>query len=270
MSYPAHERFLVLRQVAAGGFGSVYQSRDQLDGREVALKILHGGDPIVNGRFQREAAVLAQLTHPSIVGYVGHGRTATGQGYLAMEWLEGETLKARLSRTRTLSLEECATVLARLLAALGYLAERNIVHRDIKPSNVFLVAGDVARTKLLDFGLARSSKDTQELSVRGLAVGTPRYMAPEQARGEHDFGPSADLFSLGSLMYECLTGVPAFGGTDLSLHTRQDLPGRAAAPRAAARRCAARARPRHPRAARQGTAQAAHAPAGRAATRASR
>jgi len=163
---------------------------------------------VATRRFAREALVLAELRHPAIVGYVAHGLTDDGQPFLAMEWLEGEDLSKRLGR-QPLSYSEVLQLLRRSAEALAEAHERAIIHRDIKPSNLFLHNGRVEELKLLDFGLARLAAASERLTNLNV-VGTPAYMAPEQASSQSDITPAADIFSLGCVVYECLIGQTPF------------------------------------------------------------
>src|SRR5262249_45933043 len=131
--------------------------------------------------------------------------------YLVMEWLEGEDLRKRTARER-LDMRDTLMLGSRVARALGALHERGIVHRDIKPGNLFLVEGEPKRTKIIDFGVARWSQAPRSLTHRGALVGTPGFMAPEQARGELNVDGRADLFALGCVLYLCLTGQRAFPG----------------------------------------------------------
>lgn len=205
------ERYELLCEVGAGAFGVVYKARDQHDGRLVALKVLHRCDTATEGRFQREGTLLAKLQHPNIVRYVDHGRTTSGQSYMAMEWLEGATLRERLQRG-PLSASETHSVLRGLVGALHAAEQQGIVHRDLKPANVLLADNDVSKAKLLDFGLARRAEESQAFTQLGANVGSPLYMSPEQARGDIVHRTSSDTFSLGSVAYECLTGRAPFHG----------------------------------------------------------
>src|SRR5262249_39727549 len=162
-------------------------------------------------RFEREGQVLSELHHPCVVRYIAHGFTKAGEPYLAMEWLEGETLDERLARTG-LSLEESLRVGRPLSAAAAAAHSRGVVHRDIKPSNLFLVGGQIEQIKVLDFGVARFGRTLSSMTRTGVLVGTPGYMAPEQASGSREVDARADIFSLGCVLFECLTGRPAFVG----------------------------------------------------------
>ncbi len=189
--------------------GSVYQARDTQTGQAVALKLLHvPGATVASRRFAREARVLSELRHPSIVSYVAHGHTDDGQPFLAMEWLEGEDLAQRLER-KPMLFSEVLLLLRRAAEALAEAHERHIVHRDIKPSNLFLRNGRVEELTLLDFGLARVEAASAVLTNLNV-VGTPAYMAPEQASSQADITPAADIFSLGCVLYECLAGQTPF------------------------------------------------------------
>ncbi len=201
--------FELLRQIGVGGFGTVYEARDKLDGRIVAVKVLHAIDASAASRFEREVSLLSGLEHPSIVRYLGHGRTTEDRPYLAMEWLQGQTLEARLE-SGALAVEEALLVARCVIAGLEQAQRLGIVHRDLKPGNLFLVRGNAAETKILDFGLARRLDDADAFTRTGVAIGTPHYMSPEQARGERLLDLASDIFALGSVLYECLTGARPF------------------------------------------------------------
>ena len=203
------DRFVVERLAGTGGMGRVYRALDRVSGEPVALKVML--DPGGSERFLREAKLLAELRHPGIVRYVAHGETPEGETYIAMEWLEGETLSARLKR-EPLSAVEALALVSQLAEALSVTHARGIVHRDIKPANVILVDQRIDRVKLLDFGIAHLSNATQVVTRTGAVLGTLGYMAPEQARGEKRPSTRADVFSLGCILFHCLTGRPAFAG----------------------------------------------------------
>jgi tetratricopeptide (TPR) repeat protein len=202
------DRFEIERVAGAGGMGLVYRARDRLTGQRVALKTLHSEDPETRERFLREARVLADLHHPGVVSYVAHGIAGGGDLYLAMEWLEGEDLARRLSR-EGLTAGESLLLARRVAAALGAAHARGVVHRDVKPSNLFLPGGVVDHVKVLDFGVARALGGTSAMTRTGVVVGTPGYMSPEQVAGHH-VDARADVFALGCVLFECLTGRPAF------------------------------------------------------------
>ncbi len=203
-------RFAIEELTGSGGMASVYRARDLVAGTRVALKVLRGGHEA--DRFTREASVLAELDHPAIVRYVAHGQIDEETLFLAMEWLDGEDLSRRLKRVG-LTLEECVLLGARVAGALAVVHASGIVHRDLKPGNLFLCGGEVGRVKLIDFGVARLLGGA--MTQTGSMLGTPGYIAPEQARGLPSVDPRADVFSLGCVLYRCLAGRAPFRGDDV-------------------------------------------------------
>lgn len=195
--------------------GQVYRAKDLKTGEYVALKVVAEPQGTQSLRFQLEAVVLAGIAHPAIVRYLAHGSTADGEQYMAMEWLEGETLADRVARG-PLRISETLQLGRRVAEALAVAHRHGVVHRDIKPANVFLPAGDPCQAKVLDFGIARRLFDPEQglrITSVGAALGTPLYMAPEQARGASTVDGRADIFALGCVLFECLTGQPPFAGT---------------------------------------------------------
>jgi len=212
--------YQIERELGAGAMGVVYAARDERLGRAIALKMISAaaaGDPSAGAearaRLWREARAAAAVNHPNICQVYEIGEVE-GALYIAMELLAGESLAARIARG-AVPIGESLTTLLGILAALEALHRRAIVHRDLKPSNVFLTEHGV---KLLDFGLARplatSPIGRDDLTVVGALVGTPRYMAPELWRGG-EVTPAADLFAAGAILFEMLSGKPAFGGKTL-------------------------------------------------------
>ncbi|MBP6629856.1 MAG: protein kinase [Kofleriaceae bacterium] len=206
-------RFEVEYLAGTGAFSTVYRARDRASGEAVALKVLLLGDPTPE-RFAREARVLGELQHPAIVPYVDHGETAAGERYLAMAWLDGEDLRRRISRG-PMPVEAAGATIRRIAEALAAAHERGVVHRDVKPSNVYLPAGDGARATLVDFGVAHLIGAGGGLTRTGALVGTPAYMSPEQARGDGTLTSASDVFALGAVLYECVTGRPCFAATNM-------------------------------------------------------
>jgi tetratricopeptide (TPR) repeat protein len=203
-----------LEQIAGlGGMGTVFRARDVTTGAPVAVKVLFEAQPLSDGRFEREAQLLSELLHPGLVRYVAHGISSTGERYLVMEWLDGEDLARRLGRAR-LSIEEAVMVVSRVAEALAAVHARGVVHRDLKPSNIFLVGGSLEDVRILDFGVARFST-VGATTQTGTVLGTPGYMAPEQARSGQSIDSRVDVFALGAVFFEALTGSPAFAGTHL-------------------------------------------------------
>ncbi|MET0285604.1 MAG: protein kinase [Polyangiales bacterium] len=208
MPGPSTDRFELLRLVGEGSYGVVYEARDRETDKSVAFKLLNRADEVAEERFEREASVLSELSHPAIVRYVAHGTTNHGQRYLVMEWLSGHTLD-RLLRSRQ-PVRDVLAFARRVVAGLAYAEVRGVIHRDLKPANLFLVDGAPSAAKIVDFGLARRSSDRHNLTQTGFVVGTPLYMSPEQSRGDSDIGARTDVFSLGSVLYHCLTGEEPF------------------------------------------------------------
>ena len=207
-------RFVVEREVGRGGVGIVYRARDEVTGQNVALKVIAiaGVDAGEEARFHREGRLLAGLTHPGIVRLVAFGQLDDGQPFVAMEWLDGEDVAQRLKR-KPLTLTQSLEVAASVADALHAAHATGIVHRDVKPSNVFLLHTDdagVPQTRLVDFGVA--SADDAKLTRTGAIIGTPAYMAPEQARGDTEVDARADLYGLGATLFEMITGRPPHVG----------------------------------------------------------
>ena len=209
--------YALAHKLGEGGMGVVYAARDERLQRTVALKTLSslGRDENARKRFWREARAAASVNHPNICQIYEIGEDG-GELFIAMELLEGEVLADRLRRG-PMSAPDALPVTLGILSALSALHSRSIVHRDLKPSNVFLTAHGV---KLLDFGLARPEIDgsysgESDVTRSGVVLGTPRYMAPEQASGE-TIDPRSDLFAAGAIIFEMLAGRPAFGGRTLA------------------------------------------------------
>jgi len=197
------DRFVIRDLADRGASGAVYRAQDLTTNADVALKIIDSDT--LEEHFLREARVLEGLRHPTIVSYVAHGTTAEGRVYLALEWLDGETLSRRL-REGPLSLLDALAITRAVADALAHAHELGVVHRDVKPSNIFLAAS--GGVKLIDFGIAQLRQATR-ITRTGTTMGTPAYMAPEQARAGKIDG-RADIFSLGCVLYRCLAGVAPF------------------------------------------------------------
>jgi serine/threonine protein kinase len=208
-------RFRIEQRCASGGMGSVYRARDLSTGARVALKV--NGDPASQGRFDREAEVLARLEHPGIVRYIAHGANS-GLSYLVMEWLDGETLRERLIRTG-LTARQSVAMAIHVCEALAAAHRHGVVHRDVKPSNLLFTGDGVESVKLIDFGIVRVTGQAERLTASGASIGTPGYMAPEQVRSHREVELRADVFALGCVLYECLTGRRAFPGADVKTVT---------------------------------------------------
>ena len=204
------DRFDLEQPIGTGGMGTVFRARDPISGETVAVKVISDGQSHRTERFAREVKVLAELSHPGIVRHISHGVTSSGELFLAMEWVDGEVLKTRLQRG-PLTVSEAVTLATRVAEALGDAHDHGIVHRDLKPSNLILPGGRIDQVKVLDFGIAQREGKTQ-LTKTGTMLGSPGYMAPEQARSGGQIDARADVFALGCVLFECLTGVPPFDG----------------------------------------------------------
>ncbi|MFL5357803.1 protein kinase domain-containing protein [Archangium sp.] len=203
-------RFTLEAPAGRGGMGTVYRATDALSGQTVALKLLHPLLPADSlRRFTREAELLSSLRHPGIVSYVAHGHSAQGLPFLVMEWLEGEDLAQRLAR-QPLTSSQSLSLLHHAARALAVAHQHGVIHRDLKPSNLFLRGGRPEGVVVLDFGLARHALPATVVTVGHTVLGTPGYMAPEQASAHAQLTPSVDVFSLGCVLYECLTGQAPF------------------------------------------------------------
>ena len=210
-------RYRITGRLGRGGAGSVWEAiQDPLD-RAVALKVVRPDlDARVldefKERFLREAALAGKLSHPNVVRIFDFGTTDDGLQYVVMERLEGRTLKQRVRLTGPIAALEAASLAANVSRGLHHAHTRGIVHRDVKPSNVMLVPTDEGgeRPVLLDFGLVKDVHADTSTTRTGTYLGTPDYMAPEQARGNMDVGPAADLYSLGCVMFYMLTGTVPF------------------------------------------------------------
>ena len=205
-------RFQLVAQVASGGMGTVHRAFDLTRQRAVAVKLLSDvGSVEAAERFRREAGLLAELRHPGIVEFVDAGVLEDGGMYMAMQWLEGIDLAQRLV-AGPLSCADAVRLVRAIAEALAVAHARGVLHRDIKPQNIFLREGDVDRPVLLDFGIATLAGMSSGITRTGLTIGTPGFMAPEQARGERSLDARVDVYGLGCLLFQCVTGSPPFVG----------------------------------------------------------
>ncbi|MGY1811174.1 serine/threonine-protein kinase [Blastococcus sp. SYSU D00820] len=209
------ERYELAQLIASGGMGQVWRGTDVLLGRPVAVKVLRSeytGDPTFLARFRAEAQHAAALSHPNIACVFDYGEVVTAEGetlaYLVMELVDGEPLSAVLRREGRLDATSTLSILEQTAAALGEAHRSGLVHRDVKPGNI-LVRPD-GSVKITDFGIAWSAGSVP-LTRTGQVIGTPQYLSPEQAEG-HLATPASDVYALGLVGYECLTGHPAFDG----------------------------------------------------------
>lgn len=217
--------FELIEQIGEGGMGVVYRARYVVNNREVALKMLPGDvtDKVALARFERELEVLKNLKHPNIVRCFG-GVSEDKQRFYAMELVEGGSLEDELQRRGRMSVEQVIAYGLQMCAALECSHQNKVIHRDIKPSN-FLIGSD-KRLKLSDFGLA-SVAASRRITAAGKTAGTLLYMSPEQIRGG-ELTPQTDLYALGCVFYELLTGKPPYVGESpaqtMHMHCRSDIP----------------------------------------------
>jgi serine/threonine-protein kinase len=213
-------RYQVVQKLGAGAFGTVYKAKDRILGRMVAIKTIRLEGLAASGtsleqlmdRFKREAQISAQLKHPNIVTIYDVGEVE-GTSYLAMEFIDGIGLDRAIAGAGRLTTERAAGLGAQVADALDFAHRHNVVHRDIKPANIMIEGGD--RVKVTDFGIAKVTDSADHLTQTGSLLGTPSYMSPEQARGSELDGRS-DLFAVGCILYEMITGKKAFRGDSIT------------------------------------------------------
>ncbi|MEZ4410533.1 MAG: protein kinase [Polyangiales bacterium] len=228
-------RYEIRRLLGEGGFSSVFEAVHNVTGREVALKLLHPflvTTEQITERFLMEARAMARIRHDGIVQVLDAGADPDGTVYIVLELLSGESLETTLTRVGKLTWGESVSIGIDVLAALAEAHRNKIIHRDIKPGNIFIVRkhDGSSQAKLLDFGIAHvaKAKANDKLTQAGMILGTPEYMSPEQSRGV-PVGPESDLWSVGIVLFECLTGYTPFGAdntTDIlvNLATRDAPP----------------------------------------------
>lgn len=219
--------YRVLDTLGSGAAGEAFRAEHKDTGEVVVLKLMHQrlqSDPDIQNRFVREVSVLQKLSHPNIVRYVDCGLD-DGRLYLAMEWVEFGTLDEVLKRRSRLPWRETVESAVQICSGLEHAHERGIIHRDLKPANLFL-SGD-GLIKIGDFGLARDG-ELHRLTVSGNTVGTCRYMAPEQVRGEDVLTGAVDMYAVGCLLFRMLVGRPPYDGANImeifEHHLYSDIP----------------------------------------------
>jgi tRNA A-37 threonylcarbamoyl transferase component Bud32 len=223
-------RYQVLRKVGEGGMGVVFEARHTVIGKRVAIKVLlekYATKPDVVARLLQEARLASSIGHENIIDITDFGETVDGRTFVVMEFLEGESLHALLSREDFLPPARALPIVRQVASALGAAHEKGVVHRDVKPENVFITRrADRDFVKVLDFGISKAVKPDDDtgsgvsprLTTTGMILGTPLYLSPEQARGEEDLDQRIDIYALGVVLYETLTGeVPFHGSNYLSI-----------------------------------------------------
>ena len=209
-------RYVIERELGQGGMASVYQARAEGRAEPVAIKVMNPNvaDALDNKRFIREMGVAASLEHPLIVPLIDSGRGG-GVLYYVMPLVAGESLYERLQRERRLPVSQALGIARDVATALAYAHDRGVLHRDVKPENILLAGG---RALIADFGLARAigAADYTKLTATGVIVGTLYYMSPEQLREERDLDQRTDVYSLGCMLYEMLSGEPPYTGRTLT------------------------------------------------------
>ena len=208
------DRYRIERELAQGGMATVYLARDVQGGQAVAVKVMRPKVASVIGaaRFLREIRIARSLDHPLIVPVLDSGSVGEIL-YYVMPYVEGETLYERLQRERRLAVADALQLTRDVAAALGYAHSRGILHRDVKPENLLLAGGHAL---VADFGLARAvGADSRTLTETGVVVGTVYYMSPEQLREDKEIDQRTDIYSLGCILFEMLTGGPPYTGPSL-------------------------------------------------------
>jgi hypothetical protein len=212
-------KYELVRLIGEGGMGAVYEATHKLIGRRMAVKFLHAfyaANPEVITRFQREAQAAAQIGHENIIEVTDMGTASDGAPYLVMEYLEGSDVKGAIEADGRLSTKRTAHILVQALGALQAAHDVGIIHRDLKPENIFLTTKGINPdyVKLLDFGISKfrtfDNEGVKGLTQTGTVLGTPHYMSPEQARGEQNLTPQSDIYAMGVILYQMLTGQLPF------------------------------------------------------------
>jgi eukaryotic-like serine/threonine-protein kinase len=208
--------YVLTREIGSGAAATVYLAEDTKHRRQVALKLLHGeaSSALGSERFRREIEVVAQLQHPHILPLHDSGEL-DGRLYYVMPLVSGETLRERLARTGALPLDEVRRITTDVAAALDYAHRRGVIHRDVKPANILI---DAEHAIVADFGIAHlaAPSPSGDLTAAGLIIGTPTYMSPEQATGCADIDARTDIYAVGCVVFEMLTGTPPFRGHSVS------------------------------------------------------
>jgi serine/threonine-protein kinase len=217
------QKYEITRKIGQGGMGAVYEATHKLIGKRVAVKILldkYAQKDQIVARLQQEARLASSIGHANIIDITDIGQTVDGRMFVVMEFLEGESLGALISRTGRLEQTRALRIAKQIASALGAAHKKGIVHRDVKPENVFLLTrNDQDYVKVVDFGISKSLRpedgtDSPRLTQTGMVLGTPLYMSPEQARGDDELDHRIDIYALGVILYEMVTGEVPFRGSN--------------------------------------------------------
>jgi len=219
-------KYRVVKLLGAGGMGAVYLAEHMVIGRKVAVKVLLGsvaGNETAVARFEREAQAAGRIGNDHILEVFDFGSLPDGSRYMVCEFLDGETLAARLTRQGRIPPEALLPIARQLLSGLAAAHQAGVVHRDLKPENVFILrhkAGLADFVKIIDFGISKfqplSTGEGMQMTATGIVVGTPCYLSPEQARGSRDADNRSDLYAVGVILYECVTGQLPFNAENVN------------------------------------------------------
>ncbi|HUS67227.1 MAG TPA: serine/threonine-protein kinase [Kofleriaceae bacterium] len=222
------QRYEILRKIGQGGMGAVYEATHKLIGKRVAVKVLldkYAQKDQITARLEQEARLASSIGHANIIDITDIGQTGDGRMFVVMEFLEGESLGALIARRGRLSPPRAIKIARQIAGALGAAHAKGIVHRDVKPDNVFLIkrgsgaSADEDYVKVVDFGISKSLRpedgsDSPRLTQTGMVLGTPLYMSPEQARGDETLDHRIDVYALGVILFEMVTGDVPFRGSN--------------------------------------------------------
>ena len=219
-------KYRVVKLLGQGGMGAVYLAEHMIIGKRVALKVLLGsvaGNETAVARFEREAQAAGRIGNDHILEIFDFGSLADGARYMVCEFLEGETLADRVTREQRLTPAAALPIARQLLSGLGAAHDAGVVHRDLKPENIFILrqkAGLADFVKIIDFGISKfqplNAAEGMQMTATGIVVGTPCYLSPEQARGSREADARSDLYAVGVILYECVTGRLPFDAQNLN------------------------------------------------------